>query len=895
MTQKAKLAWVIVVSVLGSLVALATYVDLPSALRNTERSRSQVRISELNYQDVTGDDAQDFIEIENAGTEEVVLTGWCIEGVDFCFEQETRIAGGSVVVVTGAEVTGKFSNSGERVQLKDAVGNVVDEINYTDSSPWPVSANGRGHSLHRLVVETKEVNNTTTTVDGEMLQVGEWIADLPSPGRSYSSDFRRAKNSERKIVIGEIHYHPENDNPDEEFIELVNISTEKMSLNGWCIPEVDVCFTVDDIIEPGTARVISMSNIPTELGNGRGVLRLVDAEKSLHDVVYYEDNGHWPALADGHGSSLHRREAQLSGVEPGNWDARPPSPGVVEISEAGSFLPMFDDVTVTQSPKATQAIVLQARLRDGDVAQLEYKLNFSVDVVVPMQLRKDGVWTAQIPPQPEGTLVRYRLRGTASGTEGMWPRVGDGMVYRGTVVKSAVPTPLPRMQWFVEDDYYAQIYNDSGLFGDDGYPTVVAFDGEVFDGAKIRVRGNQSRLNNKKKWKVVLPAGYETNLGGLLETPVNEFALNSSFTDKSFVREILTSELQKLGGGIGQQVFPLRLEKNNEFYGLYLYQEQPDGRWREKFGFSDATVAFKSDRQATLRLNQLTLPNDEMRQRYQRQTQDWLKHVDEIRELIRQVNNENQQQVLDFAYTSLDVPQIIEALATMRVAQHLEWEHKNHLLLLDPVDGKWRLIPIDFDLNFGRQWVGGCNALCDVVSATAYMEYMEANRLARLFLKIPELRELLDRRTKTLADAFLAEGVVEKRIAELEELLREDAALDRKVWYTFGQKQTMQQAQKILIDNYFVPKRALLTGPASPRLPGPQNATISYTMTGEERVTITNTDQVAIDISGIDVPSLKGKVPAGTVLRPGQSAVFSNDRVPHKGDARVMNIWVPGQ
>ena len=876
------------------MVAVATYVDLPASLSGTDRSGSEIRISELNYQDVTGDDAADFIELENTGTKELTLTGWCIEGVDFCFEQETRLAAGAVLVVTGADVAGKFSNSGERIQLTDPVGNVVDEIDYLDAAPWPLSANGRGHSLHRLANESEE-KSTTTTLDTEIARVGEWIADLPSPGRAYAPDFRQEKNSERKMVIGEIHYHPENDNPAEEFIELVNISSEQISLNGWCIPEINICFDATDIIEPGATRSVYISQTQSELDNGRSVVRLVDAEKSVHDLVYYEDNAHWPALADGHGLSLHRRNGQLSGVEPGNWEARTPSPDIAEMTEGTRFLPLFDEVTVTGSPTATQPIVVQARLRDGNSAQLEYKLDFAADVVVPMQQQRDGVWTAQIPAQPEGTLVRYRMRGTSTATEGTWPRAGDGMIYRGTIVKTAAPTPLPRLKWFVEDDYYSQIYNDSGLFGDDGYPTVIAFDGEVFDGAKIRVRGNQSRLNNKKKWKVVLPAGYETDLGGVLANPVNEFALNSSFTDKSFVREILTSELQKLGGGIGQQVFPLRLEKNNQFYGLYLYQEQPDGRWREKFGFSDATVAFKSDRQATLRSNQLTLPNDEMRQRYQRQTQDWLKHVDEIRELIRQVNNENQQQVLDFAYTSLDMPQIIEALATMRVAQHLEWEHKNHLLLFDPIDGKWRLVPIDFDLNFGRQWVGGCNALCDVVSATAYMEYMEANRLARLFLKIPELRELLDRRTKTLADAFLAEGVVEKRIAELEELLRDDAVLDRKAWYTFGQKQTMQQAQKILIDNYFVPKRALLTGPASPRLPGPQNATISYTMTGDKKVTITNTDVVAIDMSGIDIPSLKGKVPAGTVLRPGQSAVLSNERVRHEGDTRVMNIWVPNQ
>jgi spore coat protein CotH len=454
------------------------------------------------------------------------------------------------------------------------------------------------------------------------------------------------------------------------------------------------------------------------------------------------------------------------------------------------------------------------------------------------------------------------------------------MVYHGTVVTSTADTLLPRLQWFVEDEYYDQIYNDRDLYGDNGYPTVIAFDGEVFDGSLMRIRGNQSRLNQKRKWKIVLPPGYETTLGGRLAAPVNEFALNSAVTDKSFVREILTSELQQMGGGIGQQVFPLRLERNNQFYGLYLYQEQPDGRWRQRWGFSDDAVAFKSDRQATLNIGQLELPNSELKQRYQRRTQHWLDHTDEVRDLIRQVNNGNEDELSAFVYRHLDIPQIIEAIATMRVAQHLEWEHKNHLLVFDPADEKWRLIPIDFDLNFGRQYVSGCNSLCEEVSASGYMEYMEGNRLGRLFLRIPELREMLDRRTRTLADAFLAEGFIEERVTSWEQLLRGDAAKDRKIWFTYGEQQSMQRGQELLLKNYVVPKREVFFGANSRRLPAAQNPDIRFSISEQGEVTVTNNDSVAIDISGVPLSRLKVQVPAGTVLLPGQSGVFSLERKP---------------
>jgi hypothetical protein len=202
-------------------------------------------------------------------------------------------------------------------------------------------------------------------------------------------------------------------------------------------------------------------------------------------------------------------------------------------------------------------------------------------------------------------------------------------------------------------------------------------------------------------------------------------------------------------------------------------------------------------------------------------------------------------------------------------------------------------VPIDFDLNFGRRYVTGCNAFCEEVSASGYMEYMESNRLARIFLKNKELRIMLDRRTKTLADAFLAEGKVEARIAELEQLLRDDAARDRKIWYTYGEQQTMQRGQEILINQYFVPKRKLFLGPKSSRLPGPQKDPVSYTVVeGPGEVRITSTDNVAIDVSGVQLPSLGSVVPAGTVLLPGQTVVLSAVRGPRPNTLAANDLYV---
>jgi spore coat protein CotH len=886
-TRRAKQAQIIAVVGLVIIAVVVATVWIPRQRNSVSRQEGQIFFSEVNYHDISGLDTQDFFEIYNSGTSDVSLTGWCVSGVDFCFDDTTVLSSGKTVVIDGHQLGGKLSNSGEVIELRDSLDNLVDQVKYSSAETWAYLSDGRGQTLHRVGTLTENL------VQGEP-EGNNWISDVPSPGIVYSPSFRLGTRKDVSVVISEIHFHPANDNPAEEFVELANVSSTQLQLLDWCIQELGVCFGTEDFLDPGQVLVVPSSRWASSLSNSEGVLRLFDAAQNLQDVARYEDNDLWPAYADGFGLSIHRRNGFLWGTEPGNWEALTPTPGTATWPPDTGYLPMFSDVKVTQSPSANEPVQVRATLRDGTSAMLHYRVNFDNDVSVPLVRQLDNTWTGTVPKQPDGTLIRYRLTASGGKSEGSWPRAGDGMVYRGTVVTSTADTLLPRLQWFVEDEYYDQIYNDRDLYGDNGYPTVMAFDGEVFDGALMRIRGNQSRLNQKRKWKIVLPPGYETTLGGRLAAPVNEFALNSAVTDKSFVREISTGELQQMGGGIGQQVFPLRLERNNTFYGLYLYQEQPDGRWRERWGFSEQAVAFKSDRQATLNVNQLDLPNSEMRQRYQRRTQRWLDHADEIRELIRQVNNGNQEETLAFVYQHLDIPQIVEAIATMRVAQHLEWEHKNHVLIFDPADEKWRLIPIDFDLNFGRQYVSGCNSLCEEVSASGYMEYMEGNRLGRLFLKIPELREMLDRRTRTLADAFLGEGYIEKRIAALEELMRGDAAKDRKIWYTYGEQQSMQKGQELLLQRYVIPKREIFLGSNSQqRLPAPQPISPMFSISENGPVSITNNDSIAIDVSGVQLTRLNAQVPAGTVLLPGQSAVFETERKPvGSNDAPLMHIWV---
>ncbi|MHA3774957.1 lamin tail domain-containing protein [Verrucomicrobiota bacterium sgz303538] len=95
----------------------------------------------------------EFVELLNTGTETVSLGGWQFtKGVAFTFPAGTTIAPGGYLVVA-ADVptfqgqypgvnnvvggwTGQLSNSGERIELVDATGKVVDSVEYSDEGDW---------------------------------------------------------------------------------------------------------------------------------------------------------------------------------------------------------------------------------------------------------------------------------------------------------------------------------------------------------------------------------------------------------------------------------------------------------------------------------------------------------------------------------------------------------------------------------------------------------------------------------------------------------------------------------------------------------------------------------------------------------------------------------------
>ena len=124
-------------------------------------------ITEIMYHPAD-DTALEFIELMNYSTGAIDLSGVTFSrGISFDFPSMELAAGQRILIVqdraafeaaygAGLPIAGEFqngsrlANGGERITVLNAAGAVIADIDFQDSEPWPVAADGSGASLEAL-------------------------------------------------------------------------------------------------------------------------------------------------------------------------------------------------------------------------------------------------------------------------------------------------------------------------------------------------------------------------------------------------------------------------------------------------------------------------------------------------------------------------------------------------------------------------------------------------------------------------------------------------------------------------------------------------------------------------------------------------------------------------
>ncbi len=199
--------------------------------------RTPLTISEIHYHPAPWDGPGnlEFITLRNTEPVPYDLSGSRLRGsIQYTFPAGTEIPPLDEVVVAADPAaliaryglasalgpwSGNLPNSGGTVRFENAGGATLLEVAYRDDPPWPVAADGHGHSL------------TLTAPDFGEASPLAWSASSAFGGSPGSADPPRPA-AYGEVRINEIHTHSD---PALGFVELYNASTQAVDLAGFAL------------------------------------------------------------------------------------------------------------------------------------------------------------------------------------------------------------------------------------------------------------------------------------------------------------------------------------------------------------------------------------------------------------------------------------------------------------------------------------------------------------------------------------------------------------------------------------------------------------------------------------------------------------------------------------
>ena len=520
------------------------------------------------------------------------------------------------------------------------------------------------------------------------------------------------------------------------------------------------------------------------------------------------------------------------------------------------------------------------------------------DGVPPDKIANDGIYTVLLSNKTlfgalfkPGEMVRWSIKVTdADGLEARYPTfvTEDDEAFTGTVLaQDLIDTKLNVFHWFPENARAAE--TDGGTRG------ACYYNGEFYDNVFTRLRGGTARSWPKKSYKVEFAEDHHFKFDPDLPR-VDEFNLNATYTDKSYARAILTTELHQDAGSPSPITFPLRVHQNGAFYSVALFVEQPDRDFLRRNNLDPDGSYYKANPSSYYK----SAASFEKKTRRE-------ETKDDVTEFISALN-ESRASDETFLLDHVDVPAQINFMAGIAITQNIDGSDKNHFLYRDTEgSGEWFMTPWDLDLTFGPDALNTDRILANeerrgAVNPTAVHPYIgsnafplhggKTNELLNQMFTARRTQEMFLRRLRTLHDQFLATDYFDKRLDELVALMSTDAALDNDTWgpraHFGGLRESMEETVERIKTEYLIDRRDFFERGGTVNIPKSMPAQpnisiddVEFSPTsgnqGEEFIRLKNPNTFAVDLSGWRLEgAVKHRFDPGTVI--GTGNLFSPGR-----------------
>ncbi|MFT5527417.1 MAG: hypothetical protein ACI9HK_005399, partial [Pirellulaceae bacterium] len=433
---------------------------------------ADVRISEFlaanqaGLVDFAGDDS-DWIELYNAGDTSKNLDGWYLTDnqADMTKWQLPAIdidAGEYVIVfasgkdrsdLTEPHTNFKLAATGEYLALANDSGAVVSEF----APQYPT-----------------QLTNISYGLSNDLLSTGFFLQPTPEQ----PNDIAPIQKPAERVVISEIMYHTSDGLSFAEYIEIYNSGDEPVDINNWRVDgATNYTFETPAVLGVGEFLVIAadldafgikypavqnvVGGVTGRLSNSGETIYLFDAAGNAIQQVNYADDGDWAirergpvdkghngwvwrADHDGGGKSLELLTPDLPTNSGQNWvssSAVDGTPGVGHALFESDLAPLIADVAHSPAvPMSSEVVTITARLTDelkvGVVGLLHWRLDgqqtFATialnDAGVSGDWRGgDGVFSATIPTQADGSIVEFYVSSSDQGANARtWPAAAGG-------------------------------------------------------------------------------------------------------------------------------------------------------------------------------------------------------------------------------------------------------------------------------------------------------------------------------------------------------------------------------------------------------------------------------------------------------------------------------------
>jgi hypothetical protein len=289
--------------------------------------RTGLVISEINYHPAERADGRnlEFIELYNAQEWFEDISGYSISGaIDYSFPSNTIFPARSFIILAAAPAditavygraaapyTNSLQNSSGTVRLKNRLGAVLLEAEYSGDAPYPAAADGAGHTL---VLQRPSLGERNPRAWGPSDRAGG------SPG---ANDVL-ISNPQRTIVINEVLAHT--DDPAVDYIELFNYSATAVNVGGCILtddPSTNKFFIpTNTIITPRGFLLYDQTQLGFSLSSGGETVYLKNTN-ATRVLDAFRFRGQANGVATGRYPDGSPSYSELSLKTPGARNARP--------------------------------------------------------------------------------------------------------------------------------------------------------------------------------------------------------------------------------------------------------------------------------------------------------------------------------------------------------------------------------------------------------------------------------------------------------------------------------------------------------------------------------------------------------------------------------------------